>query len=253
MKLTFCTFDLDLTTEIFQEILSIEPNVTRHAPKELIRAMLISARLFHPDCRLVILTDKKTPFHDLPSEIEIIRYEYDPRHVILQRTQAQIKFIEDSPGENILFLDYDILIQGNLEHLFLRDFDVGLTYRKHAMAINGGVIIIHGANSSAAVHFMQRIHALMKEKYQSFLTWYSDQLALQDEVKVPESLQNQTAIIRSSNTKILLLPCSIYNFTTHEYKMDGTYPDKLILHFKGKRKPYQIPYFEKHLLGGPKN
>lgn len=253
MKLTFCTFDLDLTPEIFQEILSIEPNVTRHAPKELIRAMLISARLFHPDCRLVILTDKKTPFHDLPSEIEVIRYNYNPRHVISQRTQAQIKFIKESPGEHILFLDYDILIQGNLEHLFLNDFDVGLTYRKHSMAINGGVIIVNGTNSSAALHFMHRIHALMNEKYQSFLTWYSDQLALQDQVKVPESLQNQTTVILSLKTKILLLPCSIYNFTTRENKMDGTYPDKLILHFKGKRKPYQIPYFEKHLIRDSKN
>lgn len=249
MQLTFATFDVDITPEIEAQVKAMEPNFNHGPAQEMIKLLFASARRTHPGCRRVILTDEHTQFPDMPDDVEIFRYQLDISKLTMSRTIAQLEFLRQSKGEtHIVFVDTDILIQGNLDKLFTKNFDVGLTYRQNFMPINGGVIFINGRGYWRASIFMERILGLMRDRYIEWQSWYGSQLALKEAINLTSTLTNEVIIVDHDwGMRVLLVPGSIYNFTTPETEvMDKHYPDKVILHFKGPRKELMFPYYEKY-------
>ena len=245
MPLTFATFYIDISEEVKQSILAIEPSFTIHKEFQLLQAFFASARRFHPDCRTVILTDLKTVIN-LSADIEIMRFDVDNRLVGFSRTLAQKAFLKQTtPPESVLFLDYDMLIQSNLDAMFQQPFDVALTYRRHPVPINGGFIAIHGDGYEGGLAFMEKMVTISHQKPQ-YYTWFGNQRALVRSVGVNNFFDRTSDLIEVDHIRILFLPGELYNFSTpDDVAMDGDYPDKKILHFKGRRKEYLLDYFKK--------
>src|SRR3989344_6229762 len=86
--------------------------------------------LHYPHCRKVVLTDPTTKLTFLKKEIEVIRCEVDKSRLALSRLTARLKFMGDHTiSDDLVFLDYDILVNGELDTLFKEEFDVAVTYR----------------------------------------------------------------------------------------------------------------------------
>lgn len=242
MSIIFATFHVDLSSDATSDVLSLEPNFVRHEPKELIQALFASVRYHHPDSRTVILTDQTTQF-PFQEDRETYRFDFDSQYPILSRTQAQLQFLKNqNVKSHIVFLDSDMLVQTCLNDVFAKPFDVGLTYRPGSMPINGAFICVNQHGYAAASHFFEKMLELMTTEFKTFQAWYGDQLALAKMVPVPPIVQEEEILFSHAEIRFLLLPASQYNFTTSAKLMNGDYSDKKILHFKGTRKRFMLPY-----------
>lgn len=211
-----------------------------------------SIKQVHPDARCVLLTDQQTPLN-LPDDIEVIRDDLDPDIPAYMRLQAQLKFLEmTETDEPIIFCDYDILYQNPLTHLFEKDFDLGLVYRKiyqggqHPAPINGGLLVVK--NREKALHFLKEIHQFYLKNFPENKAWGGFQASLNEMLgpkNVHDSFPNQMKV---KDTNILLLSSVDYNYSMGgdphfvDYK-----PDKTILHFKGAGKKDMADYWNSYL------
>ena len=143
--LTFVTFHVDISKQTHAEILKKAMTFTTYEPSRFIQTMFLSARLLHPDSRCIVLTNQTTQFQ-LPDFVQIIRYDVDDRYPALSRLDAQIAFLEQlKDSTDVIFMDYDMLVCGDLNHVFDGTFDIFLCKRtNHPLIFNAGVI----ANSS---------------------------------------------------------------------------------------------------------
>ena len=159
--ITFVTFYLDVSDGTMDAIHQTTSTITVTEPHRYIQTMFASARRFHSGCRAFILSDQSTPFPPHP-DIEIIRYDLDPQQPMLSRSSAWLSYLRFARGHTIL-LDSDLLINGDLSHVFADDFAVGLTYRAgdRKWPINAGVNFAHGDQLGAAADF----HALWLREF----------------------------------------------------------------------------------------
>lgn len=250
MQMTFAAFDMDVPEDAAKELLVLDPSYLRGETKKSMLYLFATIRHYHPGCRTVLLTDEMTQFGELPHWLEVVRFRLDAAKLTMSCTKAHWEFIKQTKGEShIVFLDTDILIQGNLDHLFIKDFDVGLTYRYHFMPYNGGVIFVNGRGYKGACVFFEQAYALIRDVYVEYQARAGSQLAFKVAVGLPTSLTNeQVIVINQWGVKVLLVPASTYNYTKLPPEvMDEYYPDKLILHFKGDRKGLLFDYFDNYL------
>jgi hypothetical protein len=248
MEIIFVTFNVEISKETLSQVLKIEPCFFRWQPQELIKTMFASVRLVHPNCRTVLLTDRVTRFSDLSPSIEIMRFDLDTHNLSLCNTLAQVEFLKTlKESSHVVFLDTDMLVQKSLANLFLKNFEVGLTYRTDRMPINAGIILINGHAIEKGIEFMEHILSLMKKKYINFQTWYANQFALKEFVQIPSDIEEQTRIVQQHHFNILLLPGIKYNFSTHRSLMRNYHEEVVVIHFKGKKKECQLDYFYKYL------
>lgn len=207
-----------------------------------LKLMFASARRFHPDCRLVVLTDKTTPF-ELPDDVEIKRLDVDPARPAYMRLLAQMDYLRaTSDDHHILFMDYDMLIQADLSSLFEKTFDIALSYRNHRRRehpINGGLIIVSGDRLRQALLFLDRVRAIYEKTYtDKFQIWGGLQRSLRDAIGVEPFFSRKADDMTIDGIKVLLLNADIFNYSTDDDDMSGSYPDKKILHYKGNRKQF---------------
>ncbi len=246
--ITFVTFYIDVSAGTMADIHRRTSTITVTEPQLYIQTMFASARHFHPDCRAVILSDKKTPFPPQPA-IDLIRYELDARQPMLARSLAWLAYLRRARGHTI-FLDSDILINGDLAHVFNSKFAVALTYRPadKKWPINAGINFAHGAQLPQAASF----HALwlreFRARYQAQTVWGGDQDTLRELFAVVNFAREDCFSWQLGELDIRFLPCARYNFSTsYREEMNGYYPVAKALHFKGRRKPHMLPYWRRHI------
>ena len=67
---------------------------------------------------------------------------------------------------------------------------------------------------------------------------------MRDLVDGADFTRDDTFLYRQHDFNILMLPCAEYNFSSKdEHGMSGDYPQKKVLHFKGRRKPNMLAYW----------
>lgn len=219
---------------------------------DMISTMFKSARLFHPGCRCVVLTDAETDFLPIEALAEIRRYDIDPRRIILSRLIAQIDYLKNYAGnDDILFIDSDIILNANLDHVFDQAFDIAVTYRpsKKDMPVNGGMLFVSMRRKDRALAFFERVYDTYMSKYVSNDVWWGDQFALRDVIKVKDFAAN--TVLDVDGIKVLFLSCNEYNFKPAEshrailFALEG----KKAIHFQGRRKKIMRLYWEIYLAG----
>jgi hypothetical protein len=171
--------------------------------------MLQSIRKVMPAARIVQMTDQAT---EALAVDEVIRRDYDG-HLMLFRLQHLMEW----PHSQAVILDTDLLVKGDLEHVFEQEFDVALTERlvvkrkgfKHRY--NAGVMF-------------SRCPAFWRAAY-DWLVAHPDQW---------DWWGDQSAICEiAPQFKVLNLPCERYNWTPPER---GHRSDALVWHYKGKKR-----------------
>ncbi len=248
MPLNFVTFYMDLSERTMAAIHETTSTITVTEPHRYIRAMFASATRFHPPCRRVILSDMRTRFPP-GADVEIIRRELDPKTPMLSRSLAWLDFLRRADG-HVILLDSDILINGDLSHVFAADFAVCFTYRAGdtKWPINAGLNFAHGKRLDEAVRF----HELWLRRYRSghgdHSVWGGDQDALRALFADVDFERDDCFTHRLGDIDIRFVPCATYNFSTDmATDMDGHFPRARALHFKGRRKPFMLPYWREHI------
>ena len=248
--ITFVTFYIDVTARTMDSIHRTTLDITVTEPQQYIRTMFASARRFHPDCRQVILSDRGTVFPPHP-DTDIIRYDLDADNPMMSRSIAWLAYINEAEGHTI-FLDSDILINGDLSRVFDYDFDVSLTYRNEdKWPINAGINFAHGQRIAGAARFHSRWLQRFRSQHHGSSVWGGDQDVLREMFRAVDFARDSIFCHDLDGIKVLFLPCSTYNFSTSmKIEMDGHYPAKKVLHFKGRRKPHLFPYWRTYIKPG---
>ena len=248
LPITFVTFYMDVSARTMDAIHQTTSTITVTEPHQYIQTMFASARRFHPDCRCLILSDEATPFPPL-RDIQLIRHGLDTGQPMLARSIAWLEYLRQADS-HVIFLDSDILINGDLAHVFARDFAVALTYRDgdSKWPINAGINFAHGRRLGQAAAFHQLWLDEFRAAHGDRSVWGGDQDTLRELFSAVDFAREDCFSWRLSALDILFLPCQRYNFSTsYTHEMDGHYPESLALHFKGKRKPQMFPYWHKHI------
>lgn len=233
----FVTFHVALGSED-----ELHPNATLKHKEYLymIEMMFASARKFHTVINATLLTDKHTTFGGLSKDINVVRFEVDPKKLMFERTNVQLQHVLKSSFDSpLVILDSDILLNSSLLPVFDNEFDVAVTWRKsHDMPINGGFMILNNDRPEISKHFFKRFIAIYKEKYLDKVSWYGDQLALRDCVGLSHSKMAKEKVIEIEGCRVLLLPCDVYNFSPKNLYQEicSDLSGKMVLHFKGERK-----------------
>lgn len=245
--ITFVAFYIDVTTETMDNIHKTTSTITVTEPHQFIQMMFASARHFHPNCRQVILTDQATrfPHH---SDTEIIRYDLDSTNPMLSRSIAWLGYLKRADSHTV-FVDSDILINASLAHLFEYQFDIMLTYRDwQKWPINAGINFVHGDHLDKAYKFHQMWLERFRTQYQHASVWGGDQDVLGELFQDVDFTQSESFTHTQNDITIRFIPCSVYNFATDDqYGMTEHYPDRKVLHFKGKRKAQMLPYWNTYI------
>lgn len=246
--ITFVTFYIDVTDQTMATIHETTSTITVTEPHRYIQTMFASAKRFHPDCRLVVLSDRRTRFPPHPAA-EIIRYKLDPKNPMMSRSISWLNYLRRADGHTI-FLDSDILINGDLSPIFAEDFAVCFTYRDGdaKWPINAGINFAQGRHLAKAADFHARWLRRYREAHRDYSVWGGDQDALRELFAAVDFARDDCFTQRFGDCDIRFIPCAAYNFSTKIAEdMDGHYPDARVLHFKGRRKPFMLPYWRNHI------
>ena len=242
--ITFVTFYIDVTDQTMVTIHETTSTITVTEPHRYIRTMFASAQRFHPDCRRVILSDMQTRFPPHP-DTEIIRFQLDPKIPMMSRSVAWLNYLRRADGHTI-FIDSDILINGDLSHIFADDFAVCFTYRDGdaKWPINADINFAHGQLLAKVAEFHARWLGRYRAAHHDYSVWGGDQDALRELFAAVNFPREDCFTQRFGDIDIRFVPCAAYNFSTIIAEdMDGHYPDARLLHFKGRRIPFMLPYW----------
>ncbi len=229
---------------------AVHPNqMLEHAEYlSMIQMMFASARLFHGDSTGVVLTDEDTQFEStMGPGVQICRNEMDKRSLMLERTRAQLRYVQASRFERpMVILDSDILINSPLTPLLHREFDVALTWRENdSMPINGGFMILNNPRPEVVKRFFARFADIYRTEYPGQAAWFGDQMALRDCLGLNLGEMSERSIVDIDGCRFLLLPCETHNFSPDNQYAEICTPlsDKVVLHFKGERKRLMEPFW----------
>jgi hypothetical protein len=255
--ITFVTFHVDFDRDSEDYLINSKVRLKEKVSfinkefdhRAMIETMFKSARLFHPGCKCVVLTDNKTDKSSIDSLGEIRKFDIDPRKIILSRLIAQIEYLKKYAHGDLLFLDYDIIVNANLDHVFRQDFDIAVTYResKKGMPINGGMLFVSGRRKERSLAFLERVHAIYMDAYAQHDVWWGDQLALRDALKVKDFTAN--TVVDVDGVRVLILSCDEYNYYPAESYRSILFElkNKKVLHFKDMQKRVMHLYWNIYL------
>lgn len=214
-----------------------------------IETLFKSARLFHPNCRCIVLSDQDTSF-TFSEEFEIKRYALNPDKPAYNRMLAQKRYLTESDDQHSkIFLDYDMLIQTNLEELTAADFDVALTYDPTIERVNGSFIMVQKGKKAQGIHYFRKIEELYLNSYSTYEAWGGIAVSMNDLLALNLREISYLQAIKIDDLTIFILPSDPYNYpvSTKELTFFEFLPDKKILHFKGVRKKSMLEYWNSYL------
>ncbi|MEM1282244.1 MAG: hypothetical protein AAGG81_01680 [Chlamydiota bacterium] len=263
--ITFVTYYVDFSEKIIKHIEnackdfstgSVYESYTK--PSKLITTMFESVLKQHENARMVLLTDETTDI-TLPKFIEVHRVPRKTDRMEIEMLQAKIWLLKkiDFQG-HVIFLDPDMIIRDNLEHIFLRTGDLFFTYKKlssslepdhvYYFPINIGFIAVRDKSKLDVINFFTKLlsgfSTLEDEKYHYWVglqtilrSIFYDTLLEKDKAEALHDLH-----FNHGRLKIAFLPAEKYNCDTgYHTDIPG---DASVLHFKGLRnKPAMMSFW----------
>lgn len=171
----------------------------------------------HFDLPLIQMTNSETA--EIKGVDEVIREDYGG--MALSRI-ASIRYYDH---DELLILDNDLIVRRNIEHVFDKDFDVGLTYRT-SHEPGGQSKINQGQPFNSGVMFSK-----CPEFWVDCLEWCYTVDPKAQEWGCEQRSVNKIAL--EGNYNVLELPCTEYNWSPNPGKMES---DAAVWHYKGDRK-----------------
>lgn len=255
--ITFVTYFVHFSDEIIHRIGDVYEDIAIEKtylpikyPSKVVTMMFESVLKCHKDARMVLITDETTKI-DLPDFIEIHRIPRKTDMMEIESLEAKIWALKNLKQEgHLIFLDPDMIVRYNLEHIFESEGDLFFTYEKLSrhqdlinagkelqQPINIGFIAVRDSKREDVAHlfgeFIEQFSLFDKKKY---LYWIGLQYLLR-ELFYPKLIENENAgtldtlFFLRRWVKIVFLEAEKYNFTVRESaKIPGT---AKVLHFKG--------------------
>jgi hypothetical protein len=215
--------------------------------------LIRSAKRIHPDAKVTILSDRKTSLEEFRGVADICRFDLDNGQIMLERMRVQNDYLQQTGFERpIILLDTDILVCGDVSHVFAENFDAGFTWRKsNEMPINGGVIYLNNRNVATTRKLFDTLFTIYHTRYAGASAWYGDQFAIMNFLKLTFDEIYASPEIERHGARIKLLPCAVYNFSPRENRPNLRNRQKaaLIYHFKGMSRRMMKPFWDLHLNG----
>lgn len=239
---TFVTFHVETTPDS-----TVHPNTTLAEAEyvRMINFMFASAQKFCQKMKAVVLTDSSTALDGLISKANVVRQSVNTEELMLERSRMQLQYLRDSKLRTpVVFLDSDILINGPINKILKKKFDIALTVRDHSeMPINGGIIILNNRQRKATIQFFERYVGNFERNFRIGEKWYGDQLALSDLVFDDSAKYLGGARYDVNGCRVLIIPASEFNYSPNEDTEFSTKPlTQSVLHFKGARKQLMFEY-----------
>jgi hypothetical protein len=213
----------------------------------LIPYFLEAAKKNNPFAKTILLTDLETKTSDYGFD-KVVRRPISQTQLMLERMRLQYEALATNEGDDILFLDTDILILRNISNVFNDDFDLGVTIRDNpieapefTMPYNNGVVFVAGRASQAISFLWRNLISNVENMNSQLHAWSGNQFAMRD--FLGDRKAGDTFTIAGIKTKVF--PCSTHNYTPREEEEETH--DKWILHFKGNYK-WLMPIYAKALL-----
>lgn len=217
---------------------------------DMVAMMAASVRRSHPDGRVVLLTDDRTVIPPGVADAVVRAPGVNPMELMFDRVQVERAYMRSPLFDHpTVFLDSDVLVNQSLDSVFREPFDVGLTWRREipGQPYNGGVkFAVPGPGSLKFWDANLFLQARMDDKRRR---WWGDQIAMHETVGIPEEeLGRRTHAVVEDDIRVRLFPCETHNYSP---PVDRPPPKKLngrlLLHFKGDRKPMMKDYAERCL------
>lgn len=179
---------------------------------DLAEMMVNSVKRCMPYAKVIQQTDEKTP--QLPFVDEVWR---KPRTGdFIEHRFGMLSELKDE----CLSLDYDVIVQADLSHVFNDDWDVCLTERSGApeeTRYNSGVMFLRPSGNG----FWKK----MLKEYQNHKDgWMGGQVAI-------------CKALQKTRYKVKLLDRDQYNYTPQSTPQEDV-SKRLVVHYKGKRKEW---------------
>lgn len=202
---------------------------TNPLPVSVALAMIASVRRHVPNACVIQMTDLVT---DAVAGVDqVLRLPRVPDFIIFR-----FGLLDRLPREATLLLDYDVIVQGDLSHVFYDsgqvDFDLALTRRD---ATDKSI-------SSTMLEKIPHNAGVMFSRPKGFDFWREALSTYWNETGRNGWLDGALAVelaLKNTRLRVLDLPCSIYNYTP--ISPDEDVSARLCVHYKG---------FRKHWIGG---
>jgi hypothetical protein len=189
---------------------------------DYLHSMIASVKAHMPGLPIVQMTDEDCP--KLEGVDEVVRRSY---YGLLSK--CRMDHLRDYPHDEMLILDTDVLVRGDVSHVFDKDFDVALTKRYRPVRTETGYDMTKLYPYNCGVMFSRN---------RQF--WADCSKFLEDEVPVEYSqwMGEQLSMIliaERGKYRVLDLKVDEYNWTP---TFAGETSSAFIHHFKGERKQW---------------
>ena len=184
--------------------------------------MIASVRRHIPGTCIVQMTDMTTD--PVPGVNYVSRYARGQDFILFRFGALDIL-----PRVDTILLDYDVIVQGDLAHVFKRDFDLALT-RRDATDKTVSAFVLEKLPHNAGVMFTRaKGFGFWREATSRYWLETSRNGWLDGALAVELALEN-------TRLKILDLPCALYNYTP--MSRDEDLSRRVCVHYKGNRKDW---------------
>lgn len=181
--------------------------------------MVESVRAHHPKARIVQMSDEATPC----IADEVVRLPFDGKLM-----NFRLDHLANFAHEEMLILDDDCVVHGDLSHVFAHHFDVALTRRSGRIWSADRINVVDlmpyntGVMFSRSQKFWQECAQEVRKLDDYHQRWWGDQMTV-------------AALARSGTFSIHELSCDRYNWAPPAPESRS---EALVWHYKGPRKTW---------------
>eukprot|EP00238_Polyblepharides_amylifera_P014142 CAMPEP_0196580688 /NCGR_PEP_ID=MMETSP1081-20130531/30107_1 /TAXON_ID=36882 /ORGANISM="Pyramimonas amylifera, Strain CCMP720" /LENGTH=370 /DNA_ID=CAMNT_0041900639 /DNA_START=265 /DNA_END=1377 /DNA_ORIENTATION=+ len=239
-----------------------------------------SAKIMHPGTCLAILTDMETDFSEIKGIENVMLHRFSgvvnresigTPNLMYERMKTYKAFVqraaENKYDKHLILLDTDIVIVGDVFHLFDKVFDYALSARGNDnLPVQGGLQLVHKNSLTKASKWLSLVledweETVSQNKRKEF-SFTGDQYAY------AKTIGDNKAIVKIANSKktgilkvdkgekgqfdILLMPADRYNRTPGGAGSIIKKDKVSVLHYKGGRKEAMYVVYDPLKKGGLK-
>jgi len=234
----------------------VELDQSRFSYSDILAHFVRAANALIPKCSVILVTSREAEVGEGLKGVQVVRLNVDTSSPMLERAYVMNAYVKSSLfTANTFFLDSDAIINGPIQDVFDRKFDVGLTFREdpYLMPINEGVVLASGANKSAVKNFFDfylgtytslvtdaEIAERFGSEFSNLKKWRGGQLSLNAVVADQFARHlNPDKDARGYLSQLEFLHCDEYNFSpdARAYS-DSELGAKKVIHLKGNLKEH---------------